>query len=73
VVSAVDFAVQQRIDAARARIARQQQDRAVRARRRAYGLVRRHAAKLAHLDALDIRAADAQTDATPDPQETDQP
>lgn len=57
--SAVEQAVQQRIAAARARTARQQQDRQTRARRRTYGLRQRHAAKLAR-------------DPQPtDPQETD--
>lgn len=60
--SAVEEAVAARIAAARARIARQRAERATRGRRRAYGLVQRHAAKLRHLDARD---------ATPNPQETD--
>jgi hypothetical protein len=64
-VSAVEEAVQQRIAAARARVARRRADRATRARRRTYGVAQRHAAKLAHLDSL--RTADG----TPDPQETD--
>lgn len=64
--SAVDLAVQQRIDAVRARVARQQAERATRGRRRAYGLVQRHAAKLRHLDDRDA------IEATTDPQETDQ-
>jgi hypothetical protein len=63
--SAVEEAVQQRIAAARARVARRRADRATRARRRAYGVAQRHAAKLTHLDSL--RTADG----TPDPQETD--
>lgn len=63
-VSAVEQAVQQRIAAARARIARQQQDRQTRARRRTYGLRQRHAAKLAHLDSV------SPAEGTPDPQET---
>lgn len=62
--SAVDLAVQQRIAAARARIARQRAERATRGRRRAYGLAARHAAKLRHLDAV------GQTGPTTDPQET---
>jgi hypothetical protein len=64
--SAVELAVQQRIAAARARVARQAADRATRARRRAYGVAQRHAAKLAHQDAKGVATAD-----TPDPQETD--
>jgi hypothetical protein len=67
VVSAVDLAVQARIAAARARVARQRAERAAHRRRRAYGLVQRHAAKLRHLDARDA------IEATPNPQETDQP
>lgn len=58
--SAVDLAVAARIAAAKARVARQQADRATRARRRRYGLAARHAAKLAHLDARDQEAADGQ-------------
>jgi hypothetical protein len=60
----VEEAVQARIAAARARIARQQQDRATRRHRRTYGLAARHAAKLRHLDAV------GQTGPTTDPQET---
>jgi hypothetical protein len=63
--SAVEQAVQQRIAAARARVARQRADRATRARRRTYGVAQRHAAKLAHLDSV------TPADGTPDPQETD--
>lgn len=51
--SAVDQAVSARIAAARRRIARQRADRANRARRRAYGLTQRHAAKLARDTATD--------------------
>jgi hypothetical protein len=64
--SAVEEAVQQRIAAARARVARRRADRATRARHRAYGVAQRHAAKLAHQDA---KGADSTR--TPNPQETD--
>lgn len=74
--SAVEQAVQARIAAARARIARQQADRATRARRRAYGLRQRHAAKLRHQDAAGFAGTETSskglaTTETPDPQETD--
>lgn len=49
-VSAVEEAVQARIEAARARVARERADRAARGRRRGHGLAARHAAKLAHQD-----------------------
>jgi hypothetical protein len=64
--SAVEQSVQQRIAAARARVARRRADRATRTRRRAYGVAQRHAAKLAHQD-----AQGADSTRTPDPQETD--
>ncbi|MFE7387235.1 hypothetical protein [Streptomyces sp. NPDC057582] len=51
--SAVEQAVAARIAAAVARREQQRSDRAARARRRAYGLAQRHAAKLRRLDDRD--------------------
>lgn len=58
--SAVDEAVAARIAAARARIARQQAERATRGRRRTYGLVARHADKLARDDVSTTHPTDPQ-------------